>query len=196
VEAVSVSAAASSYAAMEASSGAGLAPSTHAARPELSRWVTRMFADGTKPRTMFVPELTRLVSTMSRRMRALQELGQRYPEAEVQRLSVDARAQLRDLLNRHYAALTADLEALDSRVAVLVGSSTNRCNLVAHAPADWTRRAATGLTQARALERALQELLVHEDLPVDPDGHQGVGDFASTFSALWDAVNLPLAASS
>lgn len=172
----------------------GAAPAAGAARPDLSGWVSRNFEEGAAARATFMPELTRLASTVARRLDALQELAQRYPDAQVQRLTPDARARLRTLVNRHYAALNADLEALNRRMAVLLGSTPRNLPL-AHAPSDWTRRATAGLAHARAFDQLVQELLTHVD--ISEDGGRGTAEsMAHTFSALWDAVNAPPVASS
>jgi hypothetical protein len=167
-----------------ASSGAA-APST---QPALSHWLAHTFPDGTAARARFVPELTRLVSQVGQRLTALQDLAERYQTEDIRALSSAARARLQLLLNLHYEGLNRDLLALDSRMAVLFGS-TERCVQVTMAPADWPHRAVTGLTHARALDRQVQELLTHDDLPaLDAAGNSN--DHASrTFGALWDSVN-------
>jgi hypothetical protein len=159
-----------------------------AARPDLRGWISRNFEEGSPAGAAFVPELTRLAATMSQRLRALQELGQRYPESQIPRLAPDVRARLQELVNRHYAAINRDLDALDGRMAVLFGS-TSRCLPLTQAPSDWTHRAAAGLAQAQALDHLVQELLTHVDVPEDMRRRSGAESLAHTFGALWDAVN-------
>jgi hypothetical protein len=157
-------------------------------QPALSRWLAHTFAEGTTARARFVPELTRLISIVGQRLAALQDLADRYQTADVRALAPDARARLQLLVNMHYDGLNRDLLALDSRMAVLFGS-TERCLQTPSAPSDWPHRAVTGLTHARTLDRQVQELLSHEDLPAldtTSDGHTHIN---RTFGALWDSVN-------
>lgn len=176
------------------SSGSSASATTSAAtnaattQPALSRWLTHTFAEGAPARDRFVPELTQLVSLVSQRLGALQDLADRYQLADIRALSPDARARLQLLLNLHYEGLTRDLVGLDIRLAVLFGS-TERCVQATAAPADWPHRAVTGLAHAQALDRQVQELLMHEDLPALDTTSEGHEHVSRTFSALWDSVN-------
>jgi hypothetical protein len=72
----------------------------------------------------FVPTLIALSARVQTRIGVLNGLGERYSEADVARLALQARAKLQRRLNLHFAGLNDDLIALDGRLAVLAGAST------------------------------------------------------------------------
>jgi hypothetical protein len=184
----------------------GEMPGTAMAAPTagagLSRWLERTFSDGPgDARRTFVPELTGLVSIVGQRLTTLNDLAVRYAGASGA-MTPAARQKLQELLDLHYRALNADLHALDARLAVLFGSAS-RSLPSRRAPADWARRAETGLAHAAILDRSVQDLLTHEDLPSEPtrleidspDTHaegqdaQRHDQVSAAFGALWEAVN-------
>jgi hypothetical protein len=141
-----------------------------------------------REREAFLPELRRLTTAVRQRMGVMRELAQRYPEAEVRALSVEARATWQQLLEWQYQQLRADLNALDTRVRVLSGSES-RALPAATLPVDWAHRTEAGLTEAVAFERAVQELLAQQDLPsVEQEQDRGQTTLSRTFRALWEAV--------
>ena len=128
---------------------------------------------------------------MTDRVHTLHVLAERYSDDAVKELSPAARGKLQKLLDRHYQSLSADLDALDARFAVLFGSAT-RVFPARRAPADWQQRVNAGVAHAESLDRSLRQLLTLDDLPpVPPEDDAPAGDRAVTiaFGALWDAVH-------
>jgi hypothetical protein len=155
----------------------------------LSRWVDYRLGDRPEKRT-FVPELTRLATAVTERVHTLHGLAARYSDEAVKDMSPAARGKLQKLLDRHYQSLSADLDALDERFAVLFGSTT-RVFPARRAPTDWQQRVNTGFTHAESLDRSLRDLLTLDDLPpvpADEDMPEGRAVTAA-FGALWDAVH-------
>jgi hypothetical protein len=163
---------------------AGTTPSTG-----LSRWVDYRLGDRPEKQT-FVPELARLATAVTERVHTLHGLAARYSDDAVRDLSPAARAKLQKLLDRHYQSLSADLDALDARFAILFGSTT-RVFPARRAPADWQQRVNTGFTYAESLDRSLRDLLTLDDLPQVPgDDNMPEGRaVTAAFGALWDAVH-------
>jgi hypothetical protein len=151
----------------------------------LSRFLGQAFVDAHE-REAFVPELRRLTTVVRQRLGVMQELAQRYPESEMRAFSVEARATYEQLLEWHYQQLRADLNGLDTRMRVLIGSES-RAFPAATLPIDWSRRTAAGLTQAITFDRLVQELLAQQDLPSSVQD-RGQDSLSRTFRALWDAV--------
>jgi hypothetical protein len=151
----------------------------------LSRFLAQAFVDAHE-REAFVPELRRLTTVVRQRLGVMQELAQRYPESEMRAFSVEARATWQQLLEWHYQQLRADLNGLDTRMRVLIGSES-RAFPAATLPMDWSRRTAAGLTQAITFDRLVQELLAQQDLPSSVQD-RGQDSLSRTFRALWDAV--------
>jgi hypothetical protein len=152
----------------------------------LAGWLDRTLVDETE-RAVFVPELTRLVTSVRQHLVVLHDLAERYPESEMRGLSSEARGTFERLVDLHYRGVRRDLRALDVKVRVL-GGSVSREIPASQVPVDWSRRTAAGLTQAIALDGLVQELLAHQDLPPTAQRH-GQDSINTTFSALWDAVN-------
>jgi len=105
-------------------------------------------------------------------------------------MSPAARAKLQKLLDRHYQSLSADLDALDARFAILFGSST-RVFPTRRAPSDWQERVNSGFAHAESLDRSLRDLLTLDELPPVPAGDETAEGRAVTaaFGALWNAVH-------
>ena len=155
----------------------------------LLRWVDYRLGDRPEKQT-FVPELTRLAMAVTERVHTLHGLAERYSDEAVKDMSPAARAKLQKLLDRHYQSLSADLDALDARFAILFGSTT-RVFPTRRAPSDWQERVNTGFTHAESLDRSLRDLLTLDDLPPVPandDMPEGRAVTAA-FGALWDAVH-------
>jgi hypothetical protein len=169
----------------------GGTPGAGAARVTgLSRWVDYRLGNRPEKQT-FVPELTRLAAAVTERVHTLHGLAERYSDDAVKELSPTARGKLQKLLDRHYQSLSADLDALDGRLAVLFGSAT-RVLPSRRAPGDWQQRVHDGIAHAESLDRSLRELLALDDLPpVPPEDDAPVGERAVpvAFGALWDAVH-------
>lgn len=155
----------------------------------ISRWVDYRLGDRPEKLT-FVPEMTRLATAVTERVHTLHGLAERYSDDAVRDMSPAARAKLQKLLDRHYQSLSADLDALDARFAILFGSTT-RVFPVRRAPTDWQQRVNTGFTHAESLDQSLRELLTLDDLPPVPAGADMPEGRAvtSAFGALWDAMH-------
>jgi hypothetical protein len=155
----------------------------------LSRWVDYRLGDRPEKLT-FVPELTRLATAVTERIHTLHDLAARYSDDTVKELSPAARAKLQKLLDRHYQSLSADLDALDARFAILFGSTT-RVFPARRAPSDWQQRVNIGFAHAASFDRSLHELLTLDDLTPVPAEHDMPEGRAVTaaFGALWDAVH-------
>jgi hypothetical protein len=155
----------------------------------LSRWVDYRLGDRPEKLT-FVPELTRLATAVTERIHTLHDLAARYSDDTVKELSPAARAKLQKLLDRHYQSLSADLDALDARFAILFGSTT-RVFPARRAPTDWQQRVISGFAHAESLDRSLRDLLTLDELspvPAEDDMSEGRAVTAA-FGALWDAVH-------
>jgi hypothetical protein len=162
-------------------------------QPGLSRWLDRTF--GARPeRKAFVPDLQRLVTGIRQNLSALDTLGRRYPEAEIEQQWSDAdQAALRRRVNDSYRRISRDLNDLDARIGILFGSTT-RSLPVTEAPADWRQRAADALAHAEAMDAQVRQLLTFDDVPSAEARVtvRGAGQVPSTFAALWDVVHAPV----
>jgi hypothetical protein len=162
-------------------------------QPGLSRWLDRTF--GARPeRKAFVPDLQRLVTGVRQNLSALDTLGRRYPEAEIEQQWSDAdQAALRRRVNDSYRRISRDLNDLDARIGILFGSTT-RSLPVTEAPADWRQRAADALAHAEAMDVQVRQLLTFDDVPSAEARAtvRGAGQVPSTFAALWDVVHAPV----
>ena len=169
-----------------------MAPGRAAAAPisGLSRWVDYRLGDRPEKQT-FVPELTRLAAAVTERVHTLHGLAERYSDDAVKELSPAARGKLQKLLDRHYQSLSADLDALDARFAILFGSAT-RVFPVRRAPADWQQRVNSGL-DARGVARSLAAGSARpRRSPAGPAGRRrarGRRAVTIAFGALWEAVH-------
>lgn len=112
----------------------------------LSRWVDYRLGDRPEKQT-FVPEMTRLATTLIGRVQMLHALAERYSDGVVKEMSPAARAKLQKLVDRHYQSLSDELDALDARFAILFGSTT-RVFPTRRAPSDWQTRVNDGFTHA------------------------------------------------
>jgi hypothetical protein len=168
---------------------AGAAGAMAAPVTGLSRWVDYRLGDRPEKQT-FVPELTRLATAVAERVHTLHGLAARYSDDAVKEMSPAARAKLQKLLDRHYQSLSADLDALDARFAILFGSTT-RVFPTRRAPSDWQQRVNTGSAYAESLDRSLRDLLTLDDLPPLPadDGMPEGRAVREAFGALWNVVH-------
>jgi hypothetical protein len=169
--------------------GAGGAGAKAAPQTGLARWVDYRLGDRPEKQT-FVPELARLTTAVIERVHTLSGLAERYSDDAVKEMSPAARAKLQKLLDRHYQSLSADLDTLDARFAILFGSTT-RVFPMRRAPADWQHRVNSGFAHAASLDRSLRDLFTLDDLPpVAADEGTAEGRaVTSAFGALWDAVH-------
>jgi hypothetical protein len=132
----------------------------------------------------FLSDLTRSLATVRQRLAILSEVATRFPHPQSQ-MSASARGMLKQLVDRHYQCLRAELN--DSRVSIAAHSGSVTVDydatitpprLVAHAP--------VALSKARTLEELVRNVIAGDDLaPADSDR------INAAFGALWRAVHAP-----
>jgi hypothetical protein len=148
------------------------------ARPELSTWRARTFGNG-PGRATFVPELTQRIASVKTHLRTLRDLAATQETADA--------ATRQKQVDDTYVALSDDLEQLNTQFSLLFGSPSAVSDMDG-VPPDWARRASSALPHAEALERLVDELLTHDDLPSVKRGRQARHPVTITFAALWNVI--------
>jgi hypothetical protein len=159
-----------------------------ASRPALSRWLDRTYGSNPERQT-FVPRVEGLVSKVRQRLVTLNTLASRTPDAMDLGASTGSTVQGR--VEKEYEALQSDVGTLYVGLAPLASYTPPQIT-EAHprtTPVDWERRVREAAVHVETLQRLLDQLLDHADLPTSEDDPAGPRAFATAFGALWDAVN-------
>jgi hypothetical protein len=159
-----------------------------ASQPSLARWLNQTYARRPSSKDAFISDLVTGTTAVKQRLTVLGTLAARYSEPQTHDFSKAAQKKLQLLLNLHYRALSADLDALEAPMQVLYGSMS-RVFPLAQAPADWSQRASLSLPYAVTLDHLVQELLAYDDLPSRAQWAAEHESINVTFNTLWDVVN-------
>jgi hypothetical protein len=158
-------------------------------RPALSRWLERTYGADAE-RQAFVPRVEGLVSGVRQRLTTLSNLASSTTDVVHRGESAESKAVPRRV-KEEYEALQTDLGTLYVGLAPLASYTPPQMTEAQSrtTPADWERRVREAATHAETLQRLLNQLLNHPDLPTGADDPAGPRAFATTFGALWDTVN-------
>jgi hypothetical protein len=152
----------------------------------LSRWLDRTFRSAAM-RGSFGRELLQTLDAACRRLAALRDLSERYPDPQHQLPAATWRL-LQQIISLHQGRLAAELNALKASVSALSGSSATVAYRIPDAPAVFLAHAAEASPRAHAFAQRVRDIAgAQDDLSAD-DRRQLTDEFAALWRTLYGAA--------